>query len=83
MKNQIAVLPSLRRAVGRWITAGAMALAILSPLTALPLQSWPRIPRGTRADWSGRWLNCAVRRSWATQKTRVEPRNISWRFSRA
>ena len=36
MKNQIAVLPSLRRAVGRWITAGAMALAILSPLTALP-----------------------------------------------
>ena len=36
MKNQIAVLPSLCRAVGRWITASAMALAIMVPATALP-----------------------------------------------
>lgn len=36
MKNQIAVLPSLYHAVGRWITASAMALAIIVPATALP-----------------------------------------------
>jgi len=36
MKNQIAVLPSLCRTVGRWITASAMALAIIVPATALP-----------------------------------------------
>ena len=28
MKDQIAVLPSIRRSVGRWIMAGTLALAI-------------------------------------------------------
>ena len=36
MTNQIAVRPSIRRAVGRWAMAGALALAIIVPATALP-----------------------------------------------
>jgi hypothetical protein len=37
MKDQIAVLPSIRRSVGQWIMAGTLALAIIVPATALPL----------------------------------------------
>jgi predicted S18 family serine protease len=36
MKDRIAALQSTRRSVGRWAMACAMAVAILSPLTALP-----------------------------------------------
>lgn len=36
MKDRIAALQSTRRSVGRWVMACAMAVAILSPLTALP-----------------------------------------------
>jgi predicted S18 family serine protease len=36
MKNRTAALLSRRRSVRRLVTAGVMALAILSPLTALP-----------------------------------------------
>jgi hypothetical protein len=36
MKDQLAVLPSIRSSVGRWIMAGALALAIIVPATALP-----------------------------------------------
>ena len=36
MTNQIAVFPSIRRSVGRWIMAGALTLAITVPMTALP-----------------------------------------------
>lgn len=37
MKDRIAALQSTRCSVGRWAMAGAMAAAILGPLTALPL----------------------------------------------
>ena len=36
MNHPVAVLPSIRHAVGRWVMAGALALAIIVPMTALP-----------------------------------------------
>ncbi len=36
MTNRIAVLSSIRRSVGRWVMAGALALAIIVLATALP-----------------------------------------------
>lgn len=36
MKDRIAALQSTRRSVGWWAMAGAMALAIIVPATALP-----------------------------------------------
>ncbi len=36
MNHPVAVLPSMRRAAGRWVMAGALALAIIVPMTALP-----------------------------------------------
>ena len=36
MNHPVAVLPSIRRAVGRWIMAGALALAIIVPMPARP-----------------------------------------------
>jgi hypothetical protein len=36
MKDQIAALQSTRHSIGQWVMAGAMALAIIVPATALP-----------------------------------------------
>ncbi|MEO7862952.1 MAG: hypothetical protein ABIU05_21435 [Nitrospirales bacterium] len=49
MKEWITALQSTHRSVGRWALVGAMAVAILSPLTALPSfahsgVSWQLIP---------------------------------------
>ena len=36
MNHPVAALQSMRRSVGRWIMAGALALAIIVPMTSLP-----------------------------------------------
>ena len=36
MNHPVAVLPAIRHAVGRWVMVGALALAIIVPMTALP-----------------------------------------------